>query len=443
LVGASWQQPCKQRTNSCRCCCSTCAQTHGTHADAAALLSLKTGQLLLVTLRFEGVKAANKMQVAVVGSAPVASCAVRLTSDLLFLGSATGDALLVRHSGTAGGTAFAGRGAGGSASGGSGLAAQPSAKRRRTSFLASYDMGGWEGGGASLAAAGSLATGASRRLRSSSSAGSLVDLQYNDNSDLYRSAMGRSSSAKLPALAGDASRLLLSVLDSLQCLGPMRSTALTDLHLCHSFIQTSLAGAPPADSDNKPRPCLLAAVGSDKSGALALLRRGLVADVVAAVPALSVHGAWSLHHWDPPGSSRAGGEAGADADEAGSRAQAGSGPAPWQHFHKFLLLSCTDEYGSKTMLMDVGTETLNQITTDDVSAGAWAAWRVYACVNVCNLVWRRTHMAQLTLPCLLPHPPPLTTHPPTHPPTGRLPRRLRDRRCRRDVSLHSSCAGHT
>lgn len=62
--------------------------------DCVALLSLRTGQLLLVGLRFEGA-AASKMQVVAAGSGPPASCAATLTGSLLFLGSRVGSGQLL------------------------------------------------------------------------------------------------------------------------------------------------------------------------------------------------------------------------------------------------------------------------------------------------------------------------------------------------------------
>lgn len=77
------------------------------------------------------------------------------------------------------------------------------------------------------------------------------------------------------------------------CLGPMRSSTVADLNLRESDVTMTLGGS---SSSAKPSPCLVAAVGSDKSGALAIMRRSLVADVITAVPELGAHGAWTLHY---------------------------------------------------------------------------------------------------------------------------------------------------
>jgi hypothetical protein len=374
------------------------------------------------------------LQVAVAGSSSVASCAVRLTPDLLFLGSTVGDSLLVRFSHPGSGTT--------GTAGGSSSTAVPSAKRRRLASLASFDMGGCEGaglarlqsgGGASFSAAGSM------RSASTSSGAALYDDAGGLDGDLelYRSAMGRSSSSKLPAVMGDGLRYTFTVsflltrgwtpppchcacgscvvpssthltrstpflahavslhpqvLDSLMCLGPMRSTALTDLHLCESAIHPSLLGVPHTNHpQNKARPCLLAAVGAGKSGALAVMRRGLVSDVVTAVPALSVHGAWSLHSRHPDSARSSG--AGTAAAASGAAAMDGSAAvgtdAGHQH-HALLLLSCTDASGSRTMLLDCSGNELLQLTDDDVSlCGAGAA--VLTCLALLSSKAARLH----------------------------------------------------
>jgi len=86
----------------------------------------------------------------------------------------------------------------------------------------------------------------------------------------------------------------MQVLDSLMGLGPIRSTIVSDLHLRESDVHASLSGL--SGHTATPSPCLLAAVGADKAGALAIMRRGVVADVITAVPNLGAHGAWTLHY---------------------------------------------------------------------------------------------------------------------------------------------------
>lgn len=119
-------------------------------------------------------------------------------------------------------------------------------------------------------------------------------------------------------------------MDSLMCLGPIRSTVVTDLHLRESDIHASLSGL--AHHTATPSPCLLAAVGADKSGALAILRRGVVADVITAVPNLSAHGAWTLHYRPTvddtaPAAEAAVAEAGAEGGADGKQETAAAGAA--------------------------------------------------------------------------------------------------------------------
>lgn len=138
------------------------------------------------------------MQVAVVGSAPVASCAVRLTPNLLFFGSQVGDSLLVHASKD--------RGPGMVAAAAGGGPLNPSdhpAKRRRLASLTSFDMGGAEGG---LGVA-SFSSAPGAAVAAAAAGGGAVDFEDGFGIDgeweLYKSATGRSSSMKLPALAGD------------------------------------------------------------------------------------------------------------------------------------------------------------------------------------------------------------------------------------------------
>jgi len=139
----------------------------------------------------------------VVGSAPVASCAVRLTPDLLFLGSSVGDSLLIRCS-KDGPTAATPAAVGGGAPNPN----EHPAKRRRLASLASFDMGGGEGEGAGGLRPGSFsgASGGSAAAAAAAAAGADFGEEFGLDGEweLYKSATGRSSSMKLPALVGDS-----------------------------------------------------------------------------------------------------------------------------------------------------------------------------------------------------------------------------------------------
>jgi hypothetical protein len=139
-----------------------------------------------------------------VGSAPVASCAVRLTPNLLFFGSQVGDSLLIqatRERGTS--TAAA------AAAGGHGNPAEHPAKRRRLASLASYDMGGSEGSLHAASFSGAAAGGAAAASGGGVDFGDGFDVD--GEWELYKSATGRSSSMKLPALTGATLKYSLQV----------------------------------------------------------------------------------------------------------------------------------------------------------------------------------------------------------------------------------------
>lgn len=63
---------------------------------ATALLGLKTGRLVTACLRRQA-GVVRELLVHSVGSGSVCSCASRVSDDLLFLGSWSGDSLLVRY----------------------------------------------------------------------------------------------------------------------------------------------------------------------------------------------------------------------------------------------------------------------------------------------------------------------------------------------------------
>jgi hypothetical protein len=148
---------------------------------------------------------ASLLQVAVVGSAPVASCAAWLAPNLLFLGSQVGDSLLVKATRERGTTTAA-------AAGGHGPnPAEHPAKRRRLASLASFDMGGSEG---SLRAASFSGVAAGAPAAAAAGGGGV---EFGDGFgadgewELYKSATGRSSSMKLPAISGDTLKYSLQV----------------------------------------------------------------------------------------------------------------------------------------------------------------------------------------------------------------------------------------
>jgi len=149
----------------------------------------------------------------------------------------------------------------------------------------------------------------------------------------------------------------------------MRCGVVADLHLRESDLH-SLISDDQSERDNVEAvasSCLIAAVGSDKSGALAIMRRSVPADVVTAVPDLGAHGAWTIHHTAP--------EEGPDSQAA---AAASEEPAPGaqdstgqgglgkrqpidksEPHHAFLLLSCG---GQSTMVLDARGKDMAELT---------------------------------------------------------------------------------
>lgn len=158
-------------------------------------------------------------------------------------------------------------------------------------------------------------------------------------------------------------------------LGPIRATDIASLHLRESDVHASLSGESP---QHEPSQCVIAGVGSEKSGALAIMRRGVVADIITAVPGLEAHGAWTLHYREPKGLNP-----GSDEVQAsGSDGASGNGLSPDAVFagddgdeefdvserhHAFLLLSCK---GDSTMVLDARGQELAEITDQVSEAGA-------------------------------------------------------------------------
>jgi hypothetical protein len=182
----------------------------------------------------------------------------------------------------------------------------------------------------------------------------------------------------------------LQVLDSLMSVAPMRSSTVADLHFRESDVHASLsASSSSSPIKANPSSCLIAAVGSDKSGALAVMRRGMVADIITAVPSLQAHGAWTLHY--RPHSCLSPSSPGASASAATAAAE-GSGDSPEgpaaaaevdaeaadlsEQHHAFVLLSCG---GQNTMVLDAGGAQLAELSEDVSEQEQLAVYVVLAC----------------------------------------------------------------
>lgn len=89
------------------------------------------------------------------------------------------------------------------------------------------------------------------------------------------------------------------------------------------------------------------------------MRRGVVPDVITAVPGLEAHGAWTLHYRDTEQSaSSAEGASGADGALSFAEDDDLEVDLSDRH-HAFLLLSCR---GQSTMVLDARGEELAEIT---------------------------------------------------------------------------------
>jgi len=149
----------------------------------------------------------------------------------------------------------------------------------------------------------------------------------------------------------------------------MRDLLIADLPLgaLSSFLDPALGASNAAAMATSP--CAIAAVGSEKAGALALMRRGLAPAVVTAIPQEKVHGTWALHYRPQA----AGGEGGSSGGDGGAAAEGelakGVGgeqqQQQQQQHHAFLLLSLE---GRHTQVFDSSGLSLLDVT-GKVSSG--------------------------------------------------------------------------
>ena len=241
-------------------CDTTSASSWNVECDAAhmcwisrttAVLGLRSGQLVLVEVVKRGGGGAVRVQVAKAGAAPPASAMTLLSPSVVFIGSCAGDSLLLRcimASGEGDGDGDNNISVEKETKGREGVGV----KRRRLESGDADQVGVLED---TAAAAGG---GGDRR-------------QVDDDDDdkeaflMYGSEGGEGDGS---GPAPSDLRCSLSVLDSFIGLGPIRS----------------MASSTPISSAASPLPYLVACVGSDRGGALVVLRRTVAPDIVTNIP---------------------------------------------------------------------------------------------------------------------------------------------------------------
>lgn len=135
---------------------------------------------------------------------------------------------------------------------------------------------------------------------------------------------------------------------------------------------------------NQSRPCrgaatVFAAVGHGRSGSIAVLREGLLPDLVTEVPLAAVTGVWAVNHrtegaedvdLEEDGGAAGGHEDGADGGGGGGGvgdgAAEGRGSAARRPHHAYLLIS---REGRSTIVLETGDE-LQEITDRWAGSGS-------------------------------------------------------------------------
>ncbi|CAL8463354.1 g2888 [Coccomyxa elongata] len=221
-------------------------------ADTTLLLGLASGQLILVNVQSEG-SSAKRLKVSKAQGAPPPSCMCKVGPELLFLGSWVANSLLIRAV-PEGQTLLLG-GPGGQTD----AADAVHVNKRPRLDSANADLGNEDG----------------------------AVINHEDEEDNEVSLMYRTDAQPaLPATAG-ASRYSLQVVDSLVSIGIVRDLVTGDT--------TSSAPEECVAKTERGPPKLVAAVGADKFGAVAVLRSSLVPELVTEVPLPGVDEMWAVY----------------------------------------------------------------------------------------------------------------------------------------------------
>ncbi|XVF50705.1 hypothetical protein PTKIN_Ptkin04bG0123800 [Pterospermum kingtungense] len=205
-----------------------------------ALLSTKTGELLLLTLVYDG-RVVQRLDLSQSKASVLTSGITTVGNSLFFLGSRLGDSLLVQYSGGSGASAF------------------PSGLKE--------EVGDIEGD-APL----------TKRLRRSSS-DALQDMVGGEELSLYGSAPNNSESAQ--------KTFLFAVRDSLTNVGPLKD---------FSYGLRINADANASGIAKQSNYELVCCSGHGKNGALCVLRQSIRPEMITEVELPGCKGIWSVYH---------------------------------------------------------------------------------------------------------------------------------------------------
>ncbi|KAK9800221.1 hypothetical protein WJX73_000021 [Symbiochloris irregularis] len=223
-------------------------------SNAALLLSLASGDLLMLMLQQEG-SVVRRLKVVGTGiNTSPATALCRPGAQLLFLGSFSGDSFLVHTN------------------------AEEGAKPAAPQIVPAQDTEQRD-------PVESEPAPEAKRQRMAASSLDAEDLEV---SLIYHTSF--TSDTLAASVGSQASKFKFKVADMLPSIGPVRDLAVA-----------SLAGSNPANSkgtgEARHHPLLLAAVGSGKQGSLAVLRCSVVPHVITHVPLQGVQGVWAVRYW--------------------------------------------------------------------------------------------------------------------------------------------------
>ncbi|RMZ55782.1 hypothetical protein APUTEX25_005823 [Auxenochlorella protothecoides] len=234
---------------------------------STAFLSVKTGQLVMLRLERTG-GAVNSITMTLAGASPPATCLASVGPSLLFLGSALGDSLLVRAE-----AAAAAADAHSVSMGGQGGAPSPHSNPELSGGEDEEHILERDGGEGPGGAAQPMEVDGQSAAPASAGAPASADDEEDEAMRLYGMSLGQEDGAGA-SRAAEPMRYALSVLDALINVGPIHSITMADV---------------PGE-----RPFLLTCSGSEKTGALCMMRPSVTPTVITRVPLPGVLGLWAV-----------------------------------------------------------------------------------------------------------------------------------------------------